>query len=106
MRIPLEDGFRRRSPAPDDVTRPVLRWLLVALLGLTFMVAGAGCRQRPSGAPVPREEAGYVASIMRESYHRLTCQWAKRINPENAVYYRGKADAEGDGHRPCRVCRP
>ena len=48
----------------------------------------------------------YVASANREPFHRLSCRWAQKISPKNAVYYNTKEEAIRDGHRPCKVCKP
>lgn len=48
----------------------------------------------------------YVASANREPFHRLSCKWAQKISPKNAVYYNTKEEAIRDGHRPCKVCKP
>lgn len=48
----------------------------------------------------------YVASIHKEPFHRISCRWAQKISPKNAVYYNTREEAVQDGHRPCKVCRP
>lgn len=50
--------------------------------------------------------APYVASVLREPFHRVSCRWAAKIAPENAVYYETRDQAIADGHRPCKVCKP
>ena len=49
---------------------------------------------------------GVAVGVLREPYHRPDCKWAQRIAPENLVGYDSKEDAEADGHRPCKACRP
>ena len=48
----------------------------------------------------------YVASINKEPFHRISCRWAQKISPKNAVYYETREEAVRDGHRPCKVCSP
>lgn len=48
----------------------------------------------------------YVASIHKEPFHRISCHWAQKISPKNAVYYNTREEAIQDGHRPCKVCKP
>ena len=48
----------------------------------------------------------YVASIHKDPFHRISCRWAQKISPKNAVYYNTREEAIQDGHRPCKVCRP
>lgn len=48
----------------------------------------------------------YVASARKVPFHRVSCRWAQKISPSNAVYYNTREEAIRDGHRPCRVCKP
>lgn len=48
----------------------------------------------------------YVASVRKEPFHRVSCKWAQKISPKNAVYYNTREEAVQDGHRPCKVCNP
>ena len=35
----------------------------------------------------------YVASINKEPFHRISCRWAQKISPKNAVYYNTREEA-------------
>jgi micrococcal nuclease len=48
----------------------------------------------------------YIASVIRTPFHFITCMWAQKIDPSNAVYYSTREEAIKDGHRPCKVCKP
>lgn len=48
----------------------------------------------------------YVASINKYPFHRVSCRWAQKISPHNAVYYNTREEAVQAGHRPCKVCNP
>lgn len=48
----------------------------------------------------------YVPSVHKEPFHRISCRWAQKISPKNAVYYNTRQEAIRDGHRPCKVCNP
>jgi len=48
----------------------------------------------------------FVASVLREPFHKRTCKWAAKIAEYNLVGYDSREDAIADGHRPCKVCRP
>jgi micrococcal nuclease len=48
----------------------------------------------------------YIASRIREPFHTVSCKWAERISPSNAVYYDTREEAINGGHRPCEVCKP
>ena len=71
--------------------------LVLAILPFFFILAAAAQTSAP-----------YVASVLRAPFQRVTCHWAAKIAPENAVYYetRAQALALADGHRPCKVCKP
>lgn len=71
-----------------------MKLILTALLSV-FILAAAALASAP-----------YVASVLRAPFHRVTCRWAAKIAPENAVYYETRAQAIADGHRPCKVCKP
>jgi micrococcal nuclease len=48
----------------------------------------------------------YIASALREPFHFITCAWAMKISPSNAVYYETREEAIKAGHRPCKFCKP
>lgn len=48
----------------------------------------------------------YVVSVNKEPFHRISCRWAQKISPKNAIYYNTREEAIQDGHKPCKVCRP
>lgn len=60
---------------------------------------------RASSAKEPAESV-YVASKSSKVFHKSTCNWAKRIKPENLVHYKTRQDAVNDGKRPCKTCNP
>lgn len=71
-----------------------MKLILTALLSVFILATAA------------QASAPYVASDLRAPFHRVTCRWAAKIAPENAVYYETRAQALADGHRPCKVCKP
>ncbi len=50
--------------------------------------------------------AGLVASKDTKTFHRHDCKFAVKIKPENRVIYADKAEAEKDGAKPCKICKP
>lgn len=38
-------------------------------------------------ASIAAASGPYVASKLREPFHYTSCKWAKKIDPENIVYY-------------------
>ena len=98
----------------------------IGMLGLAFIIGlaamiGPGCsRQDRSAARATARGAEarsrpFVASVRPDApgratreriYHRADCRWAARIGDANLVGWDSAADAEADGYRPCKVCRP
>ncbi len=48
----------------------------------------------------------YVGSKNSDKYHLPGCSHAKKINPENQVWFNSKEEAEAAGYTPCSVCNP
>ena len=51
-------------------------------------------------------EKVFVGSIKSNKYHYPSCQWAKKIKPENEIWFASSADARAHGYVPCGVCNP
>lgn len=52
----------------------------------------------------PASDDYLVGSKNSTVYHVATCNLAKKINPENAVYFADKAAAGKAGYKACQVC--
>jgi hypothetical protein len=48
----------------------------------------------------------FVGSIKSNKYHYPDCTWAKKIKPENEIWFSSSADAIAHGYVPCKVCNP
>jgi len=48
----------------------------------------------------------FVGSIKSNKYHYPDCQWAKKILPENEIWFSSSQDAKAHGYVPCKVCNP
>lgn len=72
-----------------------MKKLLTALAVILLLFASVSAASSP-----------YVASKLREPFHYTSCKWAKKIDPENIVYYQTREAAFADGHRPCKFCKP
>ena len=54
-----------------------------------------------SGNAVNNAEKGqFVGSRNSDKYHPLDCSWAKRIKPENRIWFQSKEEAEKMGYSP------
>lgn len=53
-----------------------------------------------------REESRFVASVTRDVYHKVGCNWIKATPPSYKVFYRSQEEAVKAGKRPCRTCFP
>jgi hypothetical protein len=48
----------------------------------------------------------YVGSAKSNKYHYPTCQWARKIKPENLVTFKAAKEAVEAGYVPCTLCKP
>jgi micrococcal nuclease len=52
------------------------------------------------------QQGQYCGSINSDVYHYPSCGSAKRINPENLIWFIDENDAKSEGYRPCKKCNP
>lgn len=67
--------------------------------------------EEPAPDPTPEPSApastnNYVASAESDKYHLPKCRFAKKILPENAIWFATTADAKASGYSPCGSCHP
>lgn len=48
----------------------------------------------------------YVGSIDSDKYHRPKCRFAKKILPENEIWFSSAEDAKNRGYSACETCHP
>ena len=72
---------------------------LLVLLGSLAMACGGGSSTKQA-------DSKYIASDPQDPFHRLGCRWARKIDEETKEWFPTYEAAVGDGHRPCKVCRP
>ncbi len=48
----------------------------------------------------------YIGNSKTLKFHLSDCQWAKKINPANKVYFNSKEEALKKGYQPCKICNP
>ena len=75
--------------------------VLAAMLLVSALGAVTGCSRSADPAT-----AAFVASAIREPFHRLDCKWAQKISPGNLQGFTTRDEAIKSGHRPCKVCKP
>lgn len=60
----------------------------------------------PTPAPQTSEhKTGYVGSIDSDKYHSPGCRWAKKILPENEIWFESAEAAKAAGYSPCGTCQ-
>jgi hypothetical protein len=64
------------------------------------------CSDTPQQRALPDSDDQYVGSINSDKYHYPSCRWAKKIKPENEIWFKDKEDARAHGYVPCKVCKP
>lgn len=63
---------------------------------------------QPAPEPEPEthsQEGTYVGSIDSDKYHNPGCRWAKKILPENEIWFESKEAAQAAGYLPCGTCQ-
>lgn len=53
-----------------------------------------------------RQEPQFVASVTRDVYHKVGCNWIKATPASYKVFYDSQDEATRAGKRPCRTCFP
>ncbi len=48
----------------------------------------------------------FVGSLESDKYHYPSCRWAKKILPENEIWFSSSEEARAAGYVPCGVCHP
>ncbi|MCX5635208.1 MAG: hypothetical protein NTW55_05155 [Planctomycetota bacterium] len=84
----LAANSKRSEPAKADGTK-----------------AGTSKAEKSTGKQTAGQ-AKYVASKNGKVFHTADCSNAKRISPENLVTYSSREEAEKDGKRACKICKP
>lgn len=57
--------------------------------------------------PTPVVNDGpFVGSIKSNKYHYPSCSAAKKIKPENEIWFSSSAEARANGYVPCKICHP
>jgi len=60
-----------------------------------------------SPEPATTTEAGkYVGSASSDKYHYPDCRWAKKIKPDNEIWFASSEEARAAGYVPCGTCKP
>lgn len=57
-------------------------------------------------APDKVSDKKYVGSTKSNKYHYPECRWAKKISPDNEIWFSDREDAISHGYVPCGVCHP
>ena len=76
------------------------------ILVVTLFLSGCASSSTPATAPPSQSSYSYVGSVNSDKYHRPSCQWANKIKPGNEIYFNTKDQAELEGYKPCKVCKP
>ena len=48
----------------------------------------------------------FVGSTKSDKYHYPSCRWAKKILPQNEIWFASSEEARAAGYVPCGVCKP
>jgi len=48
----------------------------------------------------------YIGSINSNVYHYPYCRYVAQIYAQNRIWFTSAEDAQSQGYRPCKVCKP
>ena len=96
------------------IVRAGLSWALVGFIAAVMVGSGSTAQAAPettSGQKTeqkaePKKVVRYVGSSQSKKYHKLACEWAKKISKDNRVEFASVSEARKAGYEPCRVCFP
>ncbi len=54
----------------------------------------------------PVAEPGFAASVTRDVFHKIDCNWIRATPESHKVYYQTEDEAREARKRPCRTCLP
>ncbi|MDD3566135.1 MAG: thermonuclease family protein [Methanothrix sp.] len=57
-------------------------------------------------APTSTSSGKFVGSLESDKYHYPSCRWAKKILPQNQIWFASSEEARAAGYVPCGVCKP
>lgn len=83
-----------------------MRKKTVLLALLLILILSACANQNSSPAPASQPAKKYVGSVNSDKYHRSSCEWARKIKPNNEIWFSSAEDAHSQGYVACKVCRP
>ena len=82
-------------------------FIAVSLFCLTSFASPAVNAADQKEAPktvTQKKETGFVGSSESKVYHKASCQFAKKIKPENLVKFKTREEAVKAGYLPCKKC--
>ena len=91
------------SPSTPRFGCLVVLVLFAALAGLVACSPDAPSRSPPVAAS---DDHCVVGSSKGKTYHRSSCEWARKVSPRNLVRFAGEEEAAKKGYGPCRTCFP
>ncbi len=60
----------------------------------------------PDTTPTTAKSGQFVGSLESDKYHYPSCRWAKKILPQNEIWFSSSQEARAAGYVPCGVCKP
>lgn len=63
-------------------------------------------KPQPKPEPKTPSKGQFVGSTKSDKYHYPKCSTAKKILPENEIWFKNAADAQSQGYKACGICKP
>ena len=81
----------------------LVKTALISTLAISLLLVGCGAK---STSPASAGVHTYVGSSNSTVYHYPSCTAAKKIKEANQVWFSDASEANDDGYRPCKICKP
>jgi len=92
--------------AMNSINRRKVIFTSIALILILLLVSCVSQQTQQQFQAQPVLEEKFVGSINSNKYHYPDCKWAKKIKPENKIWFSSPEDAQSKGYVPCKVCKP
>jgi methylphosphotriester-DNA--protein-cysteine methyltransferase len=78
----------------------------ILLLFLLCLLPLAGCNEKEPAQAQNAQAELFVGSANSDKYHLPECKHAKNISSHNRVVFKNTEEAENNGYKACKVCKP
>jgi len=114
-RLLVYAGFAVVKDFTNNEFDPSNWWIENGTKDVSVLIPAAGSKgdwlpcaseEEPCESTSPATRGQFVGSLESDKYHYPSCRWAKKILPENEIWFSSSEEARAAGYVPCGVCKP